>query len=72
MQRRTFLAAAASFGAAAASPAMAAPKRPVVRTSLGPVRGTSEAGLNVFRGIRYGVAERFQAPRPPRPSQESI
>jgi para-nitrobenzyl esterase len=72
MERRTFLAAAASFGAAAAAPVMAAPKRPVVKTSLGPVRGTSEAGLQVFRGVRYGVADRFQAPRPPRPSRETI
>ncbi|MDP8914590.1 MAG: carboxylesterase family protein, partial [Pseudomonadota bacterium] len=72
MERRTFLAAAASFGAAAAAPVMAAPKPPVVRTTLGPIRGTSEAGLNVFRGIRYGIAERFQAPRPPRPSRETI
>jgi para-nitrobenzyl esterase len=50
----------------------AAPRRPLVRTSLGRVRGTSEGGLHVFRGIRYGLAERFQAPRAPAPSRDVI
>lgn len=47
----------------------AAPARPVVRTSLGRVRGTREGGLAVFRGIRYGVAERFRAAVAPAPSR---
>ena len=73
MERRTFLAAATSLGAFAGAPAIAAaPGRPVVRTSLGPVRGTSEGGLHVFRGIRYGTAERFKAPRSPKPRREPI
>jgi para-nitrobenzyl esterase len=54
--RRTFLAAAA--GTLIPAPAFAAPRRPLV---LG-YRGTSEAGLAVFRGIRYGHARRFEAP----------
>jgi para-nitrobenzyl esterase len=43
-----------------------------VQTTLGPVRGTIEGGLQVFRGIRYGVAERFQAPRSPKPVGTAI
>lgn len=68
ISRRLFL---AGTGALAASPAFAQGD-PVVGTTLGPVRGLREGGLSVFRGIRYGVAERFQAPRPPRPSVEAI
>jgi para-nitrobenzyl esterase len=44
----------------------------LVRTSLGRIRGTSEGRLHVFRGIRYGVADRFQAPRAPAPSRDII
>ncbi|MFJ4360611.1 carboxylesterase/lipase family protein [Streptomyces massasporeus] len=44
---------------------------PVVRTTAGAVRGRTEAGLAVFRGIPFAappVGEaRFQAPRPARP-----
>jgi para-nitrobenzyl esterase len=72
MERRTFLAAAAAAGAARSASVIAAPRRPQVRTSLGPVRGTSEAGLHVFRGIRYGGAERFQAPRAPAASRDGV
>jgi para-nitrobenzyl esterase len=68
ISRRLFL---AGSGALAASPALAQGD-PVVRTSLGPVRGTREGGLTVFRGIRYGIAERFRAPKPPRPSREVV
>jgi para-nitrobenzyl esterase len=59
--RRAFLGAAA---AAVAAPALAQGD-PVVATSLGLVRGAREGGLAVFRGIRYGQAARFQAPRAP-------
>jgi para-nitrobenzyl esterase len=69
IDRRRFLAAA---GAAAAVPVFAAAGDPVVPTSLGPVRGAREGGLSVFRGIRYGTAARFQAPRPPAPSLEIV
>ncbi len=68
ISRRLFL---AGTGALAAAPAFARGD-PLVTTSLGPVRGTSEGGLAVFRGIRYGVAERFQAPKPPPRSGETI
>ncbi|HEX5181526.1 MAG TPA: carboxylesterase family protein [Allosphingosinicella sp.] len=70
MDRRRFVALGA---AAAAAPALAAaPADPLVRTSGGPVLGTREGGLAVFRGIRYGVAERFRAPRPPGISRDAI
>ncbi|MEA3053127.1 MAG: para-nitrobenzyl esterase [Sphingomonadales bacterium] len=66
--RRLFL---AGTGALAASPAFARGD-PVVNTSLGAVRGSREGGLAVFRGIRYGLAERFQPPKAPRPSLDTI
>lgn len=70
IDRRTFIAAAAASLPVAAH---AAPRpAPVVPTSLGRVRGTREQGLAVFRGIRYGVAARFQAPAAPAPSRDII
>jgi para-nitrobenzyl esterase len=63
------------LGAGAAllpAPGHAAPKRPVVPTSLGRVRGLREGGLSVFRGIRYGLAERFQAPKAPPRSRDVV
>ncbi|HEX8466747.1 MAG TPA: carboxylesterase family protein [Allosphingosinicella sp.] len=68
ISRRLFL---AGSGALAASPAFARDD-PTVPTSLGPVRGTREGGLSVFRGIRYGLAERFQAPKPPRRNRDTV
>ncbi|TCP33737.1 carboxylesterase/lipase family protein [Sphingomonas sp. BK235] len=34
-----------------------------VRTASGDLTGTRERGVRVFRGIRYGIAPRFRAPR---------
>ena len=68
ISRRLFL---AGTGALAAAPAFAQGD-PAVATALGPVRGTREGGLSVFRGIRYGVAPRFQAPRAPLPGRDVI
>lgn len=68
--RRTFLLAAAAVPAVVHASAAARP--PVVETSLGPIRGSVEGGLHVFRGIRYGLAERFRAPRPPRPHSDPV
>jgi para-nitrobenzyl esterase len=68
--RRAFLAAGT---AAAAMPVLsAAPGDPVVVTTSGPLRGTREGGLAVFRGIRYGRAERFRAPVAVAPSREIV
>lgn len=47
--------------------ATAAAIDPVVDTSGGRVRGRREGGCLAFRGIRYAVADRFEAPRPPAP-----
>jgi para-nitrobenzyl esterase len=69
LSRRAFI---GSAGAVAVSPALAAPRRPVVETSLGRIRGTSEHGLSVFRGIRYGIAQRFRAPAAPPRSRAVI
>ena len=43
---------------------------PIAATKAGKVRGAVEDGVNVFKGIRYGVdtaTTRFEAPRPPTP-----
>jgi para-nitrobenzyl esterase len=69
LSRRAFIGSAA---AVAATPALAAQRRPIVETSLGRIRGTSEHGLSVFRGIRYGIAERFRAPAAPPRSRAVI
>ena len=69
--RRTFLGGAAALIATPAFAARAA-RRPIVATTLGRVRGTSEDGLSVFRGLRYGVAERFRAPSAPPVSRDVI
>ena len=69
--RRSFLAGAAG---ALLLPGIvhAAGGRPQVRTTLGPLRGVYEDGLAVFRGIRYGTAQRFRAPQAPPVSREMI
>ena len=43
-----------------------------VQTTLGPLRGSIEGGIQMFRGIRYGTAERFRAPTPPAPSRAPL
>jgi para-nitrobenzyl esterase len=68
--RRAFLAGSAAL--LAASGLAASPRRPVVATTLGRLRGTAEGGLHVFRGIRYGSAVRFSAPLPIPPSRGII
>lgn len=68
LSRRTFLAATAAFSVAGRAGADAA--APVVMTSNGPVRGAVEAGVQVFRGVRYGAdtaRTRFAKPERPDP-----
>ena len=40
---------------------------PVVETAAGKLRGLCKEGGYIFRGIRYGKAERFQPPEPVQP-----
>ena len=47
----------------------------IVQTTFGPVRGRKQAGLHVFKGIRYGAdtaTTRFAAPKPPAPWQVPV
>ncbi|BCW87550.1 Para-nitrobenzyl esterase [Alphaproteobacteria bacterium SO-S41] len=48
---------------------------PLAQTSYGPVRGTLDEGIAVFKGIRYGAdtaPRRFQAPLPPTPWSDPV
>jgi para-nitrobenzyl esterase len=64
--RRMFLAGSAVL---AAAPAFGATPSPVARTRYGQVRGMSDNGVLIFRGIPYGAStegpNRFRAPKPP-------
>ncbi len=47
----------------------------LVQTTFGPVRGRKQAGLHVFKGIRYGAdtaTTRFARPKPPAPWQDPV
>lgn len=73
ISRRLFLAGSGALAAQPmVGPPMIAPSDPAVSTTLGRVLGTREGGLAVFRGIRYGIAQRFEAPRAPVPSREAL
>jgi para-nitrobenzyl esterase len=52
----------------------AADDRPVVDTVYGPVRGTDDGMVKVWKGVRYATAPagelRWRAPQPPRPWSE--
>lgn len=67
--RRTLLATGAALGAMGASAGRShAAEGPVLETRHGRVRGVTEGGVQVFKGVRYGAdtaTTRFQPPRPP-------
>jgi len=63
--RRTLIGAGASAGAAMLlSGAARAVAAPYVRAPSGNFVGESDRGVIAYRGIRYGVAQRFRAPVP--------
>src|SRR5579871_1404740 len=73
--RRTLLAAAGVTAVAAiagkAGAQSASSDAPIANTKYGKVRGATNEGINVFKGIRYGAstsgANRFQPPKAPEP-----
>ena len=77
LPRREFLRRSSAFAGSAAAglilPAAFAgsgARSVVAQTSGGPVRGTVEQGVHVFRGVRYGMdtaRRRFLPPLPPAP-----
>ncbi len=67
MGRRGLLAGAAAL---AAAPAALAQADPVLSTTAGKLRGKTENGIKVFKGVPYGdttAGRRFMPPQPPKP-----
>lgn len=69
LNRRTFLMSSMITTAGLVVPRFAfAQSNPIVETAQGKVRGQlSESGINVFKGMRYGQAERFMPALAPTP-----
>jgi para-nitrobenzyl esterase len=67
IDRRMLIGGAAASASLLASRAWGQSAAPV-RTAAGSFQGTVEQGVRVFRGIRYGRAERFRAPLPVPPA----
>ncbi len=67
--RRTFLMSSMIAGAGLVVPRFAiAQSQPVIETAQGKVRGIlADNGINVFKGMRYGQAERFMPALAPSP-----
>lgn len=67
MDRRTFLTRSFILSAGVLVPRLTfANREPVVETAQGTVRGrVTDSGIHVFKGMRYGQAERFMPPVAP-------
>ena len=73
MDRRTLLAGAGTLIATLPSvAAFATGPSALVEAPTGRFSGTVDAGVQAFRGIRYGRAERFQAPTRETPKREIV
>lgn len=70
--RRELLIGAGAAGLISAAPLRAASADPIAVTAAGRFRGRREAGIDAFRGIAYGRAERFRAPQPIAASRATI
>lgn len=74
LDRRAVLAGAGLILQALPDAAFAAPPAsPVARTRAGPVRGQTDRGVHVFKGVRYGAdtaPRRFMPALPPTPWRE--
>ena len=68
--RRSFVLSAAAFPTIVQASSIR--QSPTIDTTVGKLRGSVEGGLQVFRGIRYGTAERFRAPVAPKRSAQVI
>ena len=68
MHRRHALTGLSALAAAATmTPVSAKPRLPSVLTTNGPVTGRTLSGTDVFLGLRYATAKRFQPPVKPEP-----
>jgi para-nitrobenzyl esterase len=69
LDRRTFVALTAAGVAAPAIVNAQTLAAPVAQTKAGPVRGTADGTVKIFKGVRYGAdtggANRFMPPRLP-------
>jgi hypothetical protein len=72
LDRRTLLAGAGTLIATLPSALFAAGPSTLVEAPAGRFSGTVDAGVQAFRGIRYGRAERFQAPTRETPIREIV
>ena len=72
MQRRDFVSGLSGLGWLACAPAIAQSRPPIASTSRGTFLGHLSSGIYSFKGIKYGIAQRFAAPKPVLPANIPI